>query len=152
MRNLTSLVSHVLRVGIAAGAVLATPAAAVPVTGSFTAQIIRVDGDDVAASPFFPDQALLTGTFGYDTDAAVDANPDPDRGLYTFDDTGRGAAPEPARHVWCSAVTESGPRSCIAWIRCSSAIAKRRAAPGRQLPCYQQKGAHRGLRPGRRPS
>ncbi len=66
---------------------VAAPAAAVPVTGSFTAQIIRIDGDDVAASPFFPDQALLTGTFGYDTDAAVDANPDPDRGLYTFDDT-----------------------------------------------------------------
>lgn len=88
MRNLTRLVSHALRVGIAAGAVLAaTPAAAVPVAGSFTAQIVRIDGDDVAAAPFFPHQALLTGAFGYDTDAAQDADPAPDRGIYSFDDT-----------------------------------------------------------------
>lgn len=88
MRNLSNLVSQALHVGIAAGALLAAmPAAAAIVTGNFTAQIVRIDGDDVAASPFFPDQALLTGAFGYDTDAAQDADPAPDRGLYAFDDT-----------------------------------------------------------------
>jgi hypothetical protein len=86
MRTLTSLMSRLA--GAAAAALLITaPAAAVPVTGTFTAQIIELRGDDVAASPFFPDQALLTGEFGYDTDAAEDADPAPDRGLYTFTDT-----------------------------------------------------------------
>lgn len=86
MRTLTSLMARLG--GVAAAALLATaPAAAVPVTGTFTAQIIELRGDDVAASPFFPDQALLTGEFGYDTAEAADADPASDRGLYTFDDS-----------------------------------------------------------------
>lgn len=88
MRTPDSLIRRFAPVCIVASALFAAaPAAAVPVTGIFTAQIIRIDGDDVAAAPFFPDQALLTGEFGYDTDAAVDADPAPDRGLYTFDET-----------------------------------------------------------------
>lgn len=87
MRSHSRLISNAMRSLVVGCALLAAPASAVPVTGSFTAQIIRIDGDDVAASPFFPDQALLTGAFGYDTDAAVDADPAPDRGVYTFDDT-----------------------------------------------------------------
>jgi PEP-CTERM motif len=88
MRTPDSLIRRFTPVCIVASALLAAaPAGAVPVTGTFTAQIIRIDGDDVAAAPFFPDQALLTGEFGYDTDAAVDTDPAPDRGLYTFDET-----------------------------------------------------------------
>lgn len=88
MRISDSLIRRFTPVCLVASALFATaPAGAVPVTGTFTAQIIRIDGDDVAASPFFPDQALLTGEFGYDTDAAFDADPASDRGLYVFDET-----------------------------------------------------------------
>lgn len=86
MRTLTSLIGR-LACSAAAALFATAPAAAEPVTGTFTAQIIELRGDDVAASRFFPDQAFLTGEFGYDTDAAEDADPAPDRGLYTFDDT-----------------------------------------------------------------
>lgn len=86
MRILTTLDRRLA--GAAAAAFLAAaPAAAVPVTGTFTAQIIELRGDDIAAGPFFPDQSFLTGEFGYDTDAAEDADPAADRGLYTFNDT-----------------------------------------------------------------
>lgn len=88
MCSFTRVLQYATRAGAFVGALsMAAPAAAAPVIGDFTATIFRIDFDDVAAAPFFPYGAVVTGQFGYDTDAAVDMDPAPDRGLYTFSET-----------------------------------------------------------------
>lgn len=80
----TKLFTPLSAVTILAGLGAATPVAAVPVVGDFTATIIEISGDETAAVPEFTDQAPVVGRFGYDTALATDSNPDPDMGDYAF--------------------------------------------------------------------